>query len=142
MRNWRSRMAAVVVVAVAVAVVVSTALAHVERASYWPDRRPDKSIKPPAGGKVPAARSLYTALNRKLVGDTRVVCQANSSHARQARIGNARKNGYKIRPTEHRTFSKKAATRLLAINRALKKRCGTTRSSRRSRRRTTTTAWS
>ena len=98
MRNWRSRMAAVVVVAVAVAVVVSTALAHVERASYWPDPRPDKSSSPPAGGKVPKARSLYTALNGRAVGDTRVVCQNSSiSRVRQA-IGKARTQGLQAAP--------------------------------------------
>src|SRR5829696_9952405 len=37
------------------------ALAHLERPSYWPDPRPDNSVSPPAGGKVPDARSLKSA---------------------------------------------------------------------------------
>ena len=37
------------------------ALAHLERPSYWPDPRPDNSVSPPAGGKVPKARSLKSA---------------------------------------------------------------------------------
>jgi len=36
--------------------------AHVERASYWPDPAPDCSISPCAGGTVPVARSLASAL--------------------------------------------------------------------------------
>ena len=98
LKNWRGRMAAVAVVAVAVAVTVSTALAHVERASYWPDPKPDKSVRPAAGGKVPKARSLYTALRRKAVGDTRVVCQNSSISRLRNAIYNARTKGYKLRP--------------------------------------------
>src|SRR3954454_1011595 len=89
------------------------ALAHVERASYWPDPAPDCSIKPCTGGKVPTIRSLPSALNKKLPGSTRVVCQSNSLKLLKTSIANAVRNGYYIRPTDHRTFSKKAGTRLL-----------------------------
>src|SRR4029077_3896533 len=50
------------------------ALAHIERASYWPDPAPDTSVSPPAGGSVPAVRSLFSALNKKAPGTTRIVC--------------------------------------------------------------------
>ncbi len=117
-------MAAVFVVVLAVAVTVSQAWAHVERASYWPDPRPDKSVSPPAGGKIPKARSLYTALNAKAVGDTRVVCQNDSiARVRQA-IGKARTKGYKLRPSERaRHISAKQGRKLLAYNKRLKAAC-------------------
>src|SRR5947208_7886744 len=51
------------------------ASAHVERASYWPDPAPDCTVSPCAGGAVPAARSLYTALAAHQSGATQVVCQ-------------------------------------------------------------------
>ena len=54
--------------------VVAAASAHIERASYWPKPAGDSSVKPTAGGKVPNARSLYTALQKKPPGTTRIVC--------------------------------------------------------------------
>jgi hypothetical protein len=99
------------------------ALAHVERSSYWPDPAPDCSITPCAGGAVPKAHSLRSALNRKAVGDTRVVCQADSLERLKASIAAARKDGYFIRPTDHRSFSARAGRRLLRINRKLNRRC-------------------
>ena len=62
--------------------IVATAWAHVERASYWPDPAPDTGITPAAGGAVPPARSLYTALDKKPPGTTRVVCQGAASLTR------------------------------------------------------------
>jgi hypothetical protein len=177
---WTAALAALIAVAV---IVATTASAHVERASYWPDPAPDTSVTPPAGGKVPTVRSLFTALQRKPPGATRVVCQGRVPHAtrvnlltrklraankryrkahsaarrRAARphikslrrklsvarrryrarvnanasikqlkkaIATARKNGYKLRPTESaRTLSKKQAKRLLAFNTRLVARC-------------------
>jgi hypothetical protein len=38
------------------------ALAHIERASYWPNPAPDCSVTPCAGGEVPTARSLASAV--------------------------------------------------------------------------------
>ncbi|WP_372792219.1 hypothetical protein, partial [Paraconexibacter sp.] len=59
---------------VAVAALVSPAIAdaHLERPSYWPDPRPDTSVTPPAGGKVPTARSLATAVTGAGPGKVRV----------------------------------------------------------------------
>jgi hypothetical protein len=88
----------------ALALVPAVAIAHIERASYWPDPAPDTSVSPPAGGAVPDARSLYTALDQAQPGDTRVVCQGQAvpyradqdvSHARvdklKAKLRKARK---------------------------------------------------
>src|SRR3954452_14451758 len=99
------------------------ALAHVERASYWPDPAPDCSIKPCTGGAVPKVRSLASALNAKRPGSTRVVCRPDSLKLLNASIKRARKHGYDIRPTDHRAFGAKAAKRLKATNRRLFKRC-------------------
>src|SRR4051794_28515649 len=68
---------ALALAAVLALAIVTAASAHVERASYWPDPAADTSVNPPAGGKVPEVRSLYTALQKKPPGTTRVVCQGN-----------------------------------------------------------------
>src|SRR5215211_1117397 len=97
----------------------ATALAHIERPSYWPSPRPDDSINPEAGGEVPGARSLESALNPKARGEARVVCQDNSMSLLRNSVADARKHGYDIRPTDHRKLSNKRADRLLRINRRL-----------------------
>ncbi|HEX8122831.1 MAG TPA: right-handed parallel beta-helix repeat-containing protein [Solirubrobacteraceae bacterium] len=101
----------------------ATASAHVERPSYWPDPAPDTSVKPATGGKVPKARSLASALKAKPPGKTRVVCQPESMALLRKSVGSAKKNGYDIRPSDHRVMSRKAARKLLRINKKLKKRC-------------------
>ena len=58
----------------------ATVSAHLERPSYWPDPRADTTVTPAAGGKVPLARSLSSALTRTsgtraTSSNTRVVCQ-------------------------------------------------------------------
>src|SRR4051812_23800933 len=104
--------------------VAAPALAHVERTSYWPDPRPDTSVNPPAGGTVPKARSLASALDRKAPGNTRVVCLPESLRLARADIAKARTRGYQLRPTApvHRITRKYART-LLSINRRLFKLC-------------------
>jgi hypothetical protein len=81
--KWSLGVAVVVVAAVAVA--ASTASAHIERSSYWPDPAPDRSVNPPAGGKVPAYRGLYSALDRRPAGDTRIVCASGVPSQRRIR---------------------------------------------------------
>src|SRR5439155_26869345 len=103
--------------------VPGAAIAHVERPSYWPDPAPDTSVNPPAGGKVPKIRSLASALNRRALGDTRVVCQKGSLKRAKRFIRRGRRGGYDIRPTDHRKLSRKSAKRLLKINKRLAKRC-------------------
>jgi hypothetical protein len=99
------------------------ALAHVERPSYWPNPKPDCTIAPCAGGKVPHARSLASSLDRKKVGDTRVVCKPSSMRTLRASIRHARAQGYYVRPTVHRSLSAHRAHALLRINRQLFQRC-------------------
>src|SRR4051812_49119151 len=76
----RARAAALLVLSLVVLSLLAAqvASAHVERPSYWPDPAPDCSISPCTGGAVPAVRSLSSALDRRRVGDTRVVCRPNS----------------------------------------------------------------
>src|SRR3954451_8844898 len=118
MRLVRHSCALAAVVAAA-ALVPTSALAHVERPSYWPDPAPDCSVKPCTGGKVPAERSLATALDPKRVGHTRVVCQPDSLTRLEASVAKARKSGFFVRPTDHRTLSVTGAQHLLSVNRQL-----------------------
>jgi hypothetical protein len=116
---WALALAGVAVLACA-----AVALAHVERTSYWPDPKPDTSVSPPAGGAVPKARSLASALKSKPPGKTRVVCQKGSLKKAKRDIGAARKTGVSYRPTQARKkLTKKQAKRLLKLNRKFKKRC-------------------
>jgi hypothetical protein len=110
-------------VAFGAAAIPAAAMAHVERPAYWPDPAPDCSISPCTGGAVPTAKSLSSALNKKAVGDTRVVCQDNSLTLVKQAIARAVKVGYDIRPTDHRTFSKREGKKLLDINRRLFRMC-------------------
>ena len=70
----RRRLAAIAVALGLLAVIPAIGLAHIERASYWPDPSPDTSVTPPAGGSVPAVRPLATALDPSQPGNTLVVC--------------------------------------------------------------------
>src|SRR3954451_8718979 len=101
---------------VALLAVPALTLAHVERTAYWPDPRPDTSVTPAAGGAVPKARSLASALDRKQPGTTRVVCQPDSLRQLRAEVGLARRDGVDLRPTQIVPFSKKQSRSLLAIN--------------------------
>src|SRR5881392_1857041 len=78
------------------------ASAHIERASYWPDPAPDCSVTPCAGGEVPTARSLASAVTTGGTGVTRVVCQPDSLKRMQQSIGDAKSAGYQLRPTQPR----------------------------------------
>ena len=95
------------------------ASAHVERPSYWPNPKADCTVSPCAGGKVPTARSLWSALDTSAPGQTRVVCKANSLRLLERSITSARRNGYLIRVTERRQLSAHRAARLLRINEQL-----------------------
>src|ERR1041384_6285757 len=97
---FRGREGRVVVICCALAFATpAAALAHVERTSYWPDPAPDRSVKPAAGGAVPKARSLASALNAKARGNTRVVCQPDSLRRLRASIRRAETSGFSDRPT-------------------------------------------
>jgi hypothetical protein len=122
---------------IALAVLPALAIAHIERASYWPDPAPDTSVTPPAGGAVPDIRPLSTALDATQPGDTRVVCSQplssttaaainrNPSIQRlDASIASAQKSGYKLRPSQPPIFlTKKQGSDLRSQNVALLKQC-------------------
>jgi hypothetical protein len=112
-----------VLAGVVIGLVPAVASAHVERSGYWPDPAPDCSISPCAGGAVPKARSLSSALDRRRPGDTRVVCQQGSLTVARRAIDRARKHGYDLRPTDHRTLSAKQARLLRRLNAKLFARC-------------------
>jgi hypothetical protein len=105
-------------------VVPGLASAHIERASYWPDPAPDCSINPCAGGAVPTARSLSSAVSKGGVGVTRVVCQRDSLSRVKRSIAGARRSGYVLRPTQpHQRLSAAGGRALLRLNRQLSRRC-------------------
>ena len=112
-----------VVCAAVLLVLAGTAVAHVERPSYFPDPAPDSGVQPAAGGGVPKIRSLASALDRRPPGKTRVVCQPDSLRRLNASIASARRNGYAIRPTDRRPFSARSARRLRVLNQRLRKLC-------------------
>jgi Right handed beta helix region len=108
---------------VALLCVAAPALAHVERTAYWPDPRPDTLVKPAAGGAVPKARSLASALDQKKPGTTRVVCRPDALKQVRAEIGQARRHGIELRPTQVVKLSKRSARALLRTNEKLFARC-------------------
>jgi hypothetical protein len=106
----------------------AAAFAHLERPSYWPDPAPDTAVSPPAGGKVPALRSLASAVSGKGPGKVRVVCQGDggwkSLSLLSKSIDKARKHGYSIRPSQpNKRLTRWAAFKLLWQNVLLAKRC-------------------
>ena len=118
----------IAVVALLAALLPSLASAHLERPSYWPDPRPDTSVKPAAGGAVPKARSLTSAVSGKGPGEVRVVCKGNegtkSLKFLNKSIKQATKKGYLLRPSQPRIkVSKAKAKKLRNINEALAEDC-------------------
>ena len=119
----RRAILALVIAFAGILAIPQVAQAHVERPSYWPDPNPDCSVSPCAGGEIPTARSLGSALDESKPGDTRVVCKDNSLALLDASIADARAHGYDVRPTDHRTFSAAAAANLRSINQQLFAKC-------------------
>ena len=118
------RLALLAVLTMLLSLSAGIAFAHVERSSYFPNPAPDKSVEPAAGGKVPKARSLESALRSKSRGDTYVVCKSDSLSRAKRSISRAQKSGWSLRPTvAAKKLSKKAAKQLLKINKQLAKRC-------------------
>ena len=104
--------------------VPAVALGHVERTAYWPDPRPDSSVRPAAGGAVPHARSLASALNAGAPGTTRVVCQSGSLRRLKRSIRAARRSGFSNRPTEAaRRLTARRGKQLLNLNTRLFRMC-------------------
>jgi hypothetical protein len=102
----------------------AVAQAHVERSSYWPDPAPDRHVHPAAGGAVPNARTLASALDTSARGETRVVCKPDSLALARTEIVHAYHHGYVLRPSLGRQeLGRTAAQRLLRINVRLSKLC-------------------
>jgi hypothetical protein len=122
--NATRLLSVVAAVTIAMAVLTSTAFGHVERSSYWPDPAADTGIKPAAGGKVPKARTLASALRVKARGKTRVVCQRGSLRRAIRSINRAHTKGYTLRPSQgSKKLSARNARRLKRQNRAFAKLC-------------------
>jgi hypothetical protein len=118
----------VVVGAIAAFVLPSLASAHLERPSYWPDPAADTSVSPPAGGKVPKARSLASAVTGKGAGQVRVVCKGSDGKASLQRasrsIGQAYSKGFRLRPSQPKKKIGLARARaLVKANVALARKC-------------------
>jgi hypothetical protein len=142
-RRARHRRGAVVAFAIALigVLVPAIALAHIERASYWPDPAPDSSVKPAAGGSVPAVRKVFSALNKKKPGKTLVVCQQVPSkklrkHGSVKQLSKNKsikalnkdlkkaKKGYKLRESQPAIkLKKKKAKKLRSFNIKLLRHC-------------------
>ena len=104
------------------------AFAHLERPSYWPDPAPDTTVSPAAGGEVPDARSLASAVSGRGPGKVLVVCQGDdgeqSLDALRSSLREARSKGFHLRPSQPKIrLSRRQASRLLEINRDLAERC-------------------
>jgi hypothetical protein len=140
-RHRRGTLIVGIAIAAVAVLVPAVALAHIERASYWPDPAPDKSVKPAAGGSVPAVRKVFSALDKKKPGTTRVVCQQvpskklrkhgsikklskNKSMRALSKDIKAARKGYKIRPSQPAVnLSKKKAKKLRKLNLKLLRQC-------------------
>jgi hypothetical protein len=108
--------------------IASAASGHLERPSYWPDPEPDCDVTPCAGGKVPKARSLASAVSGNGPGDVRVVCKGADGQrslgllARSLR--RAESKGFRLRPSlPRRKVSGPKANSLLRQNVAFARRC-------------------
>ena len=109
---------------VLMAVVTTAAYGHVERTSYWPNPAADTSVTPAAGGKIPKARTLASALRAKPRGKTVVVCQRGSLKRAIRSIRSARTRGYTLRPSQgSRRLSARNARKLRRLNRKFASRC-------------------
>jgi hypothetical protein len=140
-RHRRGTLIVAIAIAAVAVMLPALAFAHIERASYWPNPGSDTSVKPAAGGSVPAVRKLFSALNKKKPGTTRVVCQRmpskklrkngttkqlsknKSIKALNKDLKVARK-GYKLRESQSPIkLKKKKAKKLRSFNIKLLRRC-------------------
>src|SRR5687767_4637458 len=113
----------VVVAALTAMALPASAMAHTERASYFPDPAPDCSVTPCAGGQIPTVRSLASAAYEDR-GSTRVVCKPNSLRRAQRSITLARTSGYVLRPSVGtETITVAEGHRLMDANRKLFMHC-------------------
>jgi hypothetical protein len=126
--SWMRPVPLAVAVGAVLLALPAVAFAHLERPSYWPDPAPDGTVNPPAGGVVPTARPLASLITGAGPGGVLVVCKgsggAASLAALKTSVNEARKRGFRLRPSEPKTkLSKKEADQLLDVNEALAERC-------------------
>jgi hypothetical protein len=112
-------------VSVLVAMIAApAALAHIERASYWPAPGAEIVDGRPTGGAVPQTRGLFSALDKKKPGQTRVVCQESSMKRLKKSLKKGLKKGWRLRPSEPRKqVSGEDAQELIEFNRLLLRHC-------------------
>jgi hypothetical protein len=108
--------------------VCAPAAAHLERPSYWPDPAPDASISPPAGGEVPTARTLRSAVTGEGPGEVRVVCKGPGGQTSLDRLAESLQRavttGYRLRPSQPTEFyTQHQADKLESWNRTFAERC-------------------
>jgi hypothetical protein len=121
--GWRIAPLAIAVVAMLLAW-PALVHAHIERPAYWPDPKPDHGVNPAAGGKVPTARTLGSALNASLPGRTLVVCKSRSLYLARRSIQDAETNGFKLRPTTARhRLGPATADYMRDLNQKFARRC-------------------
>ena len=102
----------------------TVASAHLERPSYWPDPTIDQAGGEPAGGEVPKARSLASAVTGRGPGQVRVVCKGSSLSLAQKSIAKAHGKGFRLRPSQpKKKLSDAQARNLFDINEALAEMC-------------------
>ena len=120
----RSRLHIVAALVIGGLALPTIASAHLERPSYWPDPTPDTDVSPPAGGEVPKARSLGSAVTGEGPGKVRVVCEGNSLDLAKKSIAKAHDKGFRLRPSQPKTkLSGSEADKLLEQNKAFAKMC-------------------
>ena len=117
-----------VLVALAALILPAAAVAHLERPSYWPDPAADTTVTPSAGGEVPEARSLASALKKAPPGKTYVACKGEdgkkSLKKLKRSLRQARNKGFRLRPSQpKKTLSKKKSKRLWKLNRRFARKC-------------------
>jgi hypothetical protein len=122
-----TRLAAVAIAGIALTL-PAAASAHLERPSYWPDPAADKSVDPPAGGEVPKARGLPSAVHGNGPGDVLVVCQGKDGAHSLALLKNslevAAGKGFQVRPSEDKIkLSEKRVAKFKRWNRELADEC-------------------
>ena len=128
-REWQgSHGFAALAVSVVMLAMPALSFAHPERPSYWPDPAPDPAVSPPAGGKVPNARPLDTAVSGQGPGEVRVVCVGNQGKQSLANLEQslrrAHTEGYRPRPSRPKVFwGPGRAGWLRNVNQALAKKC-------------------
>ena len=106
--QFAHRKSALVALAALAALLVAApaAIAHVERASYWPNPGTDTADGVPTGGKVPDVKALFSALDQKPVGDTRVVCQGKVPKPPKKGAGRAAKRKYTRRVNKNKSIKR------------------------------------